>query len=120
MLLPFVRELFADVENSDSFARLLSALQAPPSGYGAGGDGVAGRAAPKVAADAAKAARITASGLTPTAKALHLALLARSLRLPLLVVVASNRHAEQLQPLVRAFCELSAADPNSVVTLPAY
>ena len=121
MLLPFVRELFADVENSDSFARLLSALQAPPSGYGAGGDGAAGRAAPKVAADAAKAARITASGLTPTAKALHLALLARSLRLPLLVVVASNRHAEQLQPLVRAFCELSAAcGPNSVVTLPAY
>src|SRR5438270_9741748 len=111
MLLPFVRDLFADVENSPPFARLLSALTAASSRDGASSDGAERRSVPA----------IRAAGLTSTAKTMHLALLARKLRRPLLVLVSGNRQAEQLQPVVRAFCELTAAcDPNSVVTLPAY
>ena len=93
MLLPFVRDLFADVENSDPFARLLSALTAASSRDGAASNG----------AERGSVPAIRVSGLTPTAKALHLALLERALRRPLLVLVAGNRQAEQMQPLLRAF-----------------
>src|ERR1051326_365979 len=102
MLLPFVRDFFADVEKSGPFARLVSQLKRE-GGHEAG------------------AGRTSVSGLTPTAKALHLALLQRALDRPLVVIVPTNRAAEELLPIVRSFCELTSGAPASrVVQLPAY
>lgn len=96
MILPFVRDLFADVENLPAFARAASHLKS-----GAG--------------------RISVSGLTPTAKSLLIALWARTAGKPLLVVVPTNRAAEELQPNVAAFAELSGSlrKESEVVILPA-
>src|ERR1700726_4063906 len=95
MLLPFVRELFADVEKLPAFARVASHLK---EGTG----------------------RICVSGLTPTAKALLLVLFQRAASRPLLLVVNDNRAAEDLIPVLQAFCQLTnACDPGSVVSLPA-
>jgi len=95
MLLPFVRELFADVEILPAFARVASHLK---EGTG----------------------RIRVSGLSPTAKALLLVLLRRSADRPLIVVVNDNRAVEDFVPVLCGFCELTAAcDPDSVVALPA-
>jgi len=95
MLLPFVRELFADVELLPGFLRVASHLK---EGTG----------------------RIRVSGLSPTAKAVLLVLLQRAAERPLIVVVADNRAVEELVPVLRGFCELTAAcDPDSVVPLPA-
>ena len=94
MALPFVRDLFADVEQLPAFARLASHLRDSTG-------------------------RIRVSGLTPTAKALLLALLQRAAERPLILIVSDNRAAEELVPVLQAFCELSAAaDPASVVSLP--
>jgi len=96
MILPFVRDLFADVEKTAAFARAVPHLKA-----GAG--------------------RIRVSGLTPTAKSMYLALLHRAAARALVVVVADNRAAEELLPVLEAFCELTgAAAPQAVVSLPAY
>jgi transcription-repair coupling factor (superfamily II helicase) len=95
MLLPFVRELFADVEKLPAFARAASHLK---EGTG----------------------RIRVSGLAPTAKALLLALLQRKVERPLIFVVTDNRAVEDLVPMLQGFCELTgASDPESVVALPA-
>src|SRR5579862_7977198 len=95
MLLPFVRELFADVELLPGFTRVASHLK---EGTG----------------------RIRVSGLSPTAKALLLVLLRRASEHPLIVVVNDNRAVEDFLPVLRGFCELtSACDPDSVVSLPA-
>jgi transcription-repair coupling factor (superfamily II helicase) len=95
MLLPFVRELFADVEQLPGFLRVASHLK---EGTG----------------------RIGVSGLTPTAKALLLVLLRRSAERPLIVVVSDNRAVEEFVPVLRGFCELTAAcDPEDVVPLPS-
>jgi transcription-repair coupling factor (superfamily II helicase) len=95
MLLPFVRELFADVELLPGFARVASHLN---EGTG----------------------RIRVSGLSPTAKALLLVLWRRAADRPLIVVVNDNRAVEDFVPILRGFCELTAAcDPDSVVSLPA-
>src|SRR5437660_8087878 len=95
MLLPFVRELFADVELLPGFARVASHLN---EGTG----------------------RIRVSGLSATAKALLLVLWRRSADRPLIVVVNDNRAAEDMVPVLRGFCELtSACDPDTVVSLPA-
>jgi transcription-repair coupling factor (superfamily II helicase) len=103
MVLPFVRDLFADVDNLPAFTRAASHLKTA-----AGRGGV--------------------SGLTPTAKALLIALLHRAAAKPLIVLVSDNRAAEDLQPVVTAFGELtgSISAPNergaiadSVVVLPA-
>jgi len=95
MLLPFVRELFADVENLPAFARAASHLK---EGTG----------------------RIRVSGLTPAAKALLLVLFQRASARPLIFVVNDNRAVEDLLPVLRGFCELTAAcDPESVISLPA-
>jgi transcription-repair coupling factor (superfamily II helicase) len=95
MILPFVRELFADAESAPSFQRAATHLQS-----GAG--------------------RIRVSGLTPTARALHYALLQRRAGRPLLVVVSDNRAAEEMLPVLQSLCELSgAATPDSVAYLPA-
>src|SRR5271165_1733572 len=95
MLLPFVRELFADVEMLPAFTRAASHLR---EGTG----------------------RIRVSGLSPTAKALLLVLLRRSADRPLVVVVNDNRAVEDFVPVLRGFCELTnASDPDGVVALPA-
>ncbi|MGH9591416.1 MAG: transcription-repair coupling factor [Terracidiphilus sp.] len=95
MLLPFVRELFADVESLPGFLRVASHLK---EGTG----------------------RIRVSGLSPTAKALLLVLLRRTAERPLIVVVNDNRAVEDFVPVLRGFCELTGAcDPESIVALPS-
>ena len=95
MILPFVRELLADAEVTSSFQRAATHLK--------GGAG-----------------RIRVSGLTPTARALHYALLHRASQKPLLVVVGDNRTAEELLPLLQSLCEMTgAASSDSVAYLPA-
>ena len=95
MLLPFVRELFTDVEKLPAFARVASHLK---EGTG----------------------RIRVSGLTPTAKALLLVLFQRTAARPIIFVVNDNRAVEDFVPVLRGFCELTAAcDPESVISLPA-
>jgi transcription-repair coupling factor (superfamily II helicase) len=95
MLLPFVHELFADVEKLSAFTRVASHLR---EGTG----------------------RTRVSGLTPAAKALLLVLLQRRAERPLIVVVNDNRAVEEFIPVLRGFCELTAAcDPEAVVSLPA-
>ena len=95
MVLPFVRDLFADVEKLPAFARVASHLK---EGTG----------------------RIVVSGPTPTTKALILVLLRKATGRPLIVVVPDNRAVEEFVPVLQAFCELSGgADPDSVVALPS-
>src|SRR5882672_10711222 len=95
MVLPFVRDLFADVEKLPAFSRVASHLK---EGTG----------------------RVGVSGLTPTAKALLLVLLQRAAGRPLIFVVCDNRAVEEFVPVLRGFCELTAAcDPESVVAFPA-
>ena len=95
MLLPFVRELFSDVESLPGFLRVASHLK---EGTG----------------------RIRVSGLSPTAKAVLLVLWQRTVERPLIVVVNDNRAMEDFVPVLRGFCELtSACDPDSIVSLPA-
>ncbi|HLV88647.1 MAG TPA: transcription-repair coupling factor [Candidatus Sulfotelmatobacter sp.] len=95
MLLPFVRELFAGVENLPGFLRVASHLK---EGTG----------------------RISVSGLTPTAKAVLLVLFRRAADRPLIVVVNDNRIMDDILPVLRGFCELTGAcDPDDVVGLPA-
>jgi transcription-repair coupling factor (superfamily II helicase) len=95
MLLPFVRELFADVELLPGFTRVASHLK---EGTG----------------------RMRVSGLLPTAKALLLVLLRRAAERPLIVVVNDNRAIEDFVPVLRGFSELTAAcDPETIVGLPA-
>jgi len=94
MVLPFVRDLFADVEKLPAFQRVASHLR---EGTG----------------------RIGVSGLTPTAKALMLVLWQRAAARPLIVVVSDNRIAEDMVPVLQAFHELTgASDPDSIVALP--
>ncbi|MBZ5567531.1 MAG: transcription-repair coupling factor [Acidobacteriia bacterium] len=103
MVLPFVRDLLADVETLPAFTRAASHLKT-----GAG--------------------RIRVSGLTPTAKALFIALLHRAAGKTLIVLVSDNRAAENLQPVVAAFGELTGAiaphsdratSSDTVLVLPA-
>src|ERR1700675_1692078 len=95
MLLPFVRELFAEVEQLPAFKRAASHLRE-------------------------SAGRISVSGPCASAQALIIILLRRTVERPFVLVVADNRAAEELLPVLRAFCELTAAaDPDSVVSLPA-
>jgi transcription-repair coupling factor (superfamily II helicase) len=95
MLLPFVREIFAEVELLPAFTRAASHLRE-------------------------RAGRMSVTGLSSAAKALIIVLLRRTVERPFVLVVADNRAAEELLPVLRAFCELTgAADPDSVVSLPA-
>ena len=68
MVLPFVRDLFADVEKLPAFSRVASHLKE-------------------------SAGRIRVSGLVPAAKALLLVLLQKAAGRPLIIVVADNRVA---------------------------
>jgi len=103
VILPFVREVLADVEKSPGFQQAASYLKqrrgesAPPAG------------------------RIRLSGLVSTAKSLLIPYLQRAAGAPLILIVPDNRAAEAIFPVVQSFCELTAAcSPQAVVKLPAY
>jgi len=96
MVLPFVRELLADLEHSDAFERVRRHLS--------GGSG-----------------RRRVSGLTATARALYLPYFVRSAQAPALVIVSDNKAAEALHAAVLAACELTGAlDPTQVLRLAAH
>ena len=96
MILPFVREVFAELEHSSGFERVRRHLSLATG-------------------------RRRVSGLTATARALYIPLMARAARQTVIVVVADNKAAEALEPLLRAGCELTGAvDPALVVRLPAH
>jgi transcription-repair coupling factor (superfamily II helicase) len=96
MILPFVRDIFAELEHSSGFERVRRHLSL-------------------------HAGRRRVSGLTATARAIYLPLMARAARQPVIVVVADNKAAEALEPMLRAGCELTGAvDPAMVVRLPAH
>jgi transcription-repair coupling factor (superfamily II helicase) len=103
VILPFVREVLADVEKSPGFQQAAAYLKQRR-----------GESTPP-------AERIRLSGLVPAAKSLLVPFLQRAAGRPLIVIAANNRAAEALLPLVQAFCELSGAcTPQAVVKLPAY
>ena len=96
MILPFVREIFAELEHSSSFDRVRRHLS-----LGTG--------------------RRRVSGLTATGRSLYLPLLARAAKHQVIVVVADNKAAEALETTLRAGCELTGAiDPSQVVRMPAH
>jgi transcription-repair coupling factor (superfamily II helicase) len=96
MILPFVRELLADLEHCAPFERVRRHL-------------------------ALAAGRKRVSGLTATARALYLPLFARAAQSPVVVVVADNKAADALQLALRAACELTGAiEPERVLRLPAH
>jgi transcription-repair coupling factor (superfamily II helicase) len=96
MILPFVREIFAELEHSSAFERVRRHLSLASG-------------------------RRRVSGLTATARSLYLPLMARAARQPVIVIVADNKAAEALEPTLRAGCELTGAiDPDRVVRLPAH
>ena len=96
MILPFVREMFAELEHAPGFERVRRHLS-----LGAG--------------------RRRVSGLTSTARALYLPLMAQAAKQPVIVIVADNKAAETLEPLLKAGCELTGAvDPARVVRFPAH
>ncbi len=96
MVLPFVRELLADLEHSEAFERVRRHLS--------GGTG-----------------RRRVSGLTFTARALYLPYFVRASNAPCVIVVADNKAAEALHAAVLSACELTGAlAPESVLRLPAH
>ncbi|WP_130419722.1 transcription-repair coupling factor [Edaphobacter modestus] len=96
MVLPFVRELLADLEHSDAFERVRRHLS--------GGSG-----------------RRRVSGLTSTARALYLPYFVRAAQAPALVVVSDNKAAEALHAAVLAACELTGVlDPAQVLRLASH
>src|SRR5580698_9252786 len=96
MVLPFVRELLADLEHSEAFERVRRHLS--------GGTG-----------------RRRVSGLTFTARALYLPFFVRAANAPCVIIVADNKAAEALHAAVHSACELTGALPTeSVLRLPAH
>ena len=96
MVLPFVRELLADLEHSEAFERVRRHLS--------GGTG-----------------RRRVSGLTFTARALYLPFFVRAANSPCVIIVADNKAAEALHAGVLSACELTGAVPaESVLRLPAH
>src|SRR5579863_1468797 len=96
MILPFVREMFAELEHGPGFERVRRHLS-----LGTG--------------------RRRVSGLTATARALYLPLIAKAAKQTAIVIVADNKAAEALEPLLKAGCELTGAvDPARVVRFPAH
>jgi len=96
MVLPFVRELLADIEKSPAFQRTASHLKG-------------------------RAGRRRVSGLTNPAKALHLPLLAGAAGAPLIVVVENNRAAEEMLPVLQSMAELAGGvNPKMILDLPAH
>src|SRR5271154_868639 len=96
MVLPFVRELLADLEHSEAFERVRRHLS--------GGTG-----------------RRRVSGLPFTARALYLPFFVRAANAPSVIIVADNKAAEALHAAVLSACDLTGALPaESVLRLPAH
>jgi len=96
MVLPFVRELLAELEQSEAFVRVRRHL-------------------------AAGTGRRRVSGLTATARALYLPYFVRAGQAPAIILVSDNKAAEALHAAVIAACELTGAIPAaSVLRLPAH
>ena len=96
MILPFVREIFAELEHCPGFERVNRHLS-----LGTG--------------------RRRVSGLTATARSLYIPLMAQAAKQLVVVVVADNKAAEALEPMLRAGCELTGAiDPMRVIRFPAH
>ena len=96
MILPFVREILAELEQSSAFERVRRHLS-----LGTG--------------------RRRVSGLTATGRALYIPLFARAAKTPVVVVVPDNKAAEALQLALRAGCDLAGSiDPKRVLRLPAH
>lgn len=96
MILPFVRELLADLEHSPSFEQAQRHLSLARG-------------------------RRRVSGLTSTARALYIPLFARAAQVPVVVLVADNKAADAMQIALRAGCELTGAvAPERVLKLPAH
>jgi transcription-repair coupling factor (superfamily II helicase) len=96
MILPFVRELLADMEHTPAFEQARRHL-------------------------ALARGRRRVSGLTSTARALYIPLFARAAAVPALVVVTDNKQADATHLALRAGCELTGAiDPGRVLRLPAH
>ena len=96
MILPFVRDLLADLKHSDPFDRARRHLE-----HGQG--------------------RRRIAGLTFTARALYLPFLVQASPAPALVLVADNKAAEALHQAVAAACDLTGVlEANTIVRLPAH
>jgi transcription-repair coupling factor (superfamily II helicase) len=96
MVLPFVRELLADLEHSVAFERVQRHLSA--------GTG-----------------RRRVSGLTATARALYLPSFVKAANAPCVIIVADNKAAESLHAAVLSACELTGALPaEAILRLPAH
>lgn len=96
MILPFVREMIADLEHTDAFERVRRHLSA--------GSG-----------------RRRVSGLTTTARAIYLPLMVRASNAPALILVSDNKAAEALHALLNATCDLTGTlKCEEVLRLPAH
>ncbi|MBV8438403.1 MAG: transcription-repair coupling factor [Silvibacterium sp.] len=96
MILPFVRDLLADLETSPAFEKAQRHL-------------------------AFAHGRRRVSGLTSSARSLYIPLFARAAGAPVVVVVPDNKAADALHTAVRAGCDLTGAiTPNRVLKLPAH
>src|ERR1700721_4749144 len=96
MILPFVRELLADMEHTPAFEQARRHL-------------------------ALARGRRRVSGLTSTARALYIPLFGRAAGVPVLVVVTDNKAADAMQLALQAGCELTCAIPaDRVLRLPAH
>src|SRR6185437_11024642 len=96
MILPFVREIFAELEQSPGFERVRRHLSLASG-------------------------RRRVSGMTDTARALYLPFMARAAQQLVIVIVPDNKAAEALEPMLRAGCELTGAiDPDRVIRFPAH
>jgi transcription-repair coupling factor (superfamily II helicase) len=94
MVLPFVRDFFADVEKLPAFSRVVSHLRA-------------------------NTGRVRVSGLNSAAKCLLIAELQKALSRPLIVVVRNNEDLDRFLPVVQAFAELiGGAAREGIVGLP--
>ncbi|HKD84869.1 MAG TPA: transcription-repair coupling factor [Terriglobales bacterium] len=111
MILPFVREFFADVEKVPAFARAVSEVRGLQRAR-------SWRDGEEVKTGAG---RIRVSGLTPTGKALFSTLLHRAASRAIVFVVSDNRAVDELLPVLRSLADLSGAvSPDAIVGLPAY
>src|ERR1700739_3705257 len=96
MILPFVRELLADLESSPPFEQARRHL-------------------------ALARGRRRVSGLTSTARSLYIPLFARAANVAIIIIVPDNKAADALQVALRAGCDLTGAVPaNRVLKLPAH
>src|SRR4051812_3714255 len=93
MVLPFVRDLFADIEKLPAFTRVVSHLRA-------------------------NTGRMRVSGPNAPTKALLVSELQRVLDRPIILVTRNNEAADELLPVIQAFAELVGGAPaDAIVSL---